>query len=161
MTSSDSYERDAHVPNRAVGYTYPLPEDPRDLRPEVVLGDRSENTPWLGIQGSPAGGGYSTVTDLLRFTVALRSHRLLGREMTELVLAGKVDTPFEEERYACGFIDARVNGSRVTGHGGGAPGISANLDMFLDLGYAAVVLSNYDRVAQTVSQKVRELLTAR
>lgn len=160
MMDTDSYERDAAVPNLALGYTHPLPEDPADLKAEVVLGPRTENTPGLGIKGSPAGGGYSTVEDLLRFDIALRANRLLSPAYTETVLAGKVDTPFRPgERYAYGFIDARVGGTRITGHGGGAPGINANLDMYLDLGYTAAVLSNYDGAAEIVSSKIRTLLT--
>jgi CubicO group peptidase (beta-lactamase class C family) len=160
MTGSDSFERDAAVPNLAIGYMDPLPLDPRDLVPEMVLGPREENTRTLPRQGSPAGGGYATVEDLLCFDLALRTHRLLDPQHTDLVLAGKVDTAFGlDERYAYGFIDARVNGTRITGHGGGAPGINANLDMYLDRRYTVAVLANYDGAAELVNRKIRTLLT--
>lgn len=40
--------------------------------------------------GSPAGGGYTTVNDMLRFARAVTGHRLLCPELTETVLTGKV-----------------------------------------------------------------------
>jgi glycosidase len=44
------------------------------------------------------------------------------------------------------------------GHGGGFPGISSNLDLFTDLGYTAVVLSNYDEGARPIVDKLRDLI---
>ena len=35
----------------------------------------------------------------------------------------------------------------IAGHGGGFPGISSNLDMFLSNGYMAAVMSNYGLAA--------------
>ncbi len=47
------------------------------------------------------------------------------------------------------------------GHSGGFAGISANLDMFLDSGYTGVVMSNYDRGASPVRQKIQQLVAGR
>jgi CubicO group peptidase (beta-lactamase class C family) len=165
MTRSDSFERDAAVPDLAIGYTV-LPAAAGDLRPEMAFGPRAENTPSLGVKGSPAGGGYSTVEDLLAFDRALRGHRLLSPELTDLVLTGKVGTGLGPEavRYAYGFEEAALDGVRIVGHGGGGPGISANLDLFLDRGVTAVVLTNYDGAVPTasaaapVAQKIRRLV---
>jgi hypothetical protein len=120
----------------------------------------------LGIKGSPAGGGYSTVEDLLGFARALSSHRLLDPEHTDLVLDGKVETdrgPLAG-RYAYGFQDVTLHGARIVGHGGGGPGINTNFDLFLDRGVTAVVLANCDgtvptaSAAWTAAQKIRELV---
>jgi hypothetical protein len=46
----------------------------------------------------------------------------------------------------------------VVGHSGGFPGINANLDIFLDRGYVVAVLSNYDRGASPVAEKIRQLM---
>jgi CubicO group peptidase (beta-lactamase class C family) len=112
------------------------------------------------VKGGPAGGGYSTVEDLLRFAEALRSHRLLDRTHTELVLAGKVETRMGEGKYAYGFFDEVVEGERIVGHGGGFPGISSQLDIYLNSGYTVAVMSNYDGGAQLVNSRIRELLSA-
>jgi len=65
-----------------------------------------------------------------------------------------VNTGRGEDRYACGFND-----QRVAGHGGGFPGISAQLDIYLDQGVTVAVLSNIDQGAQRVSFRLRDLLT--
>jgi hypothetical protein len=45
-----------------------------------------------------------------------------------------------------------VDGKRVVGHGGGAPGMIANLDMYWDSGYTVIVLANRDpRIADQLN----------
>jgi D-alanyl-D-alanine carboxypeptidase len=51
------------------------------------------NTGTLPFRGTSAGGGCSTVEDLLRFASALTSHKLLDAEHTALLTTGKADTP--------------------------------------------------------------------
>jgi len=137
MNDTDSYENAREVANRAVGYTRRTAEGSlrRDEPPRP-------NTSVLPFRGTPAGGGYSTLDDLLRFDRALRSHKLLGAKFTELVTTGKVDAPFG--KYAYGFGDSRVNGKRYIGHNGGAPGIAAQFESYTDAGYTIIVLANYD-----------------
>lgn len=151
MTATDSYERDAEVPNLAKGYTSGGPSgDP---------GERRINTDTLPIKGGPAGGGYSTVGDLNRFAGALLSHRLLGPEYTETLLAPKAATgPDGARAYAYGIQHDGTHETRVVGHGGGAPGISAMAHIYPDHGYTVAVLANYDGVAPGVAYKIRDLL---
>jgi CubicO group peptidase (beta-lactamase class C family) len=140
MNDTDSYENARAVENRAVGYT--RADNPR-----------SPNTSRLPFKGSPAGGGYSTLDDMLKFDRALRSHKLLGAKLTNLVTTGKVDAPFG--KYAYGFGDSRINGKRYVGHNGGGPGIAAQFESYTDTGYTLVVLANYDPPA--VMPLIREL----
>ena len=44
----------------------------------VEGGNAKVNTDFLPYRGTSAGGGYSTVIDLLRFANALREHQLLN-----------------------------------------------------------------------------------
>ncbi len=61
--------------------------------------------------------------------------------------------------YAYGWQNVTVNGHRIVGHSGGAPGISAQFDLYLDLGYTAVVLANYDAlIAPRIASILREQL---
>jgi CubicO group peptidase (beta-lactamase class C family) len=109
------------------------------------------------LRGGPAGGGYSTVDDLLKFSIALRRHKLLSPQYTDLVTTGKVDAPFG--KYGYGFGVVNFNGVRSFGHNGGAPGISAQFDVYPDLGYTVIVLSNYDPPAMVkVLSKIRTLI---
>jgi CubicO group peptidase (beta-lactamase class C family) len=154
MRDTDSYENTREMANKAVGYTRagagggpPRPEAPR--RP---------NTSLLPFRGSPAGGGYSTLDDLLKFDRALRSHKLLGRKYTDLLTTGKVDAPLG--KYAYGFGDNRVNGKRYVGHNGGGPGIAAQFDSYTDTGYTLVVLANYDPPAvMPLVKEIEQVLT--
>lgn len=110
-------------------------------------------------KGSPAGDGYSTVEDMLRFAVALRGHKLLSQKYTEIVTTGKVEMGGPGRKYAYGFGEEVSNGRHIVGHNGGGPGIGANFDMFPELGYTAVILTNYDPPdMMPVVMKIRELI---
>lgn len=156
MADTDAYELDRDVPGLTVGYTHQRIDGVQEL--EVW-----RNNLLLHVsKGGPAGGGYSTIGDLLRFATALRRHTLLAPPTTEIVLAGKVDTDVAPGvRYGYGFMDATLKGLRVVGHSGGFPGISAHLDMYPEHGYTVAVLSNYDPPSGfKVTDKARELIAA-
>jgi len=156
MINTDSYEGNKSVPNLAVGYT--RMNDSGKADPSLP---RRENTSSRPARGSPAGGGYSTVEDLLRFGLALRSHKLLSQKYTEIVMTGHVEVGGPIGKYAYGFSDKIFNGRHIVGHNGGGPGIGANFDMFPELGYTAVVLTNYDPPAMMpVIMKLREMIPA-
>ncbi len=146
MINSDCYDMDRPVPNLAMGYS------------------KDENG-WINnifkhvIRGGPAGGGFSTVEDLLRFDQALRDHKLLNPEYTEMVWSAKPEISSPD--YGFGFSVDREGDERIVGHSGGFSGINSNLDMFLDSGYTAAVMSNHDHGAQPIQHEIRRLLAAR
>jgi len=148
MVNTDAYELDYVVPNLAVGYTR------EGARSDGTL---KNNLFTHVVKGGPAGGGYSTVQDLLNFSNALLSHKLLSPEMTDVLLEGKV-TRTQGIKYAYGFEDRTVKNHRVVGHSGGAEGICGNLDIFLNQGYTVVVLANMDGVCTPVYEFIRETL---
>ena len=80
MNNSGSEPEDKTVTNRSVGYT--KPPGRKDWQP---------NTDTLAYRGTSAGGGYSTVGDLLKFANALERHKLLDAHNEELLTTGKVD----------------------------------------------------------------------
>ena len=97
--------------------------------------------------------------DLRRFHASLWRHAQLGPELTERVSTRVVDASFgRDTEYGYGFIDDRGVGARIVGHGGGAPGVSSNLDMYPDLGLAVAVVSNYDAIASTVANRIRRMV---
>lgn len=137
MTSTASLSEDQVVAGRSVGYTR---MDNPELRP---------NTGTLPFRGTSAGGGYSTVEDFFRFATALTSHKLLDSHYTDLLTTGKVATP-RGDKYAFGFMDDDAGTPlRHFGHGGGAPGMNGELQIFPQTGYIVVVLSNLDPPAAT------------
>jgi CubicO group peptidase (beta-lactamase class C family) len=103
------------------------------------------NTDTLPYRGTSAGGGYSTVGDLVKFAEALLSHKLLDAAHTRLLITGKTKMPGGRAQYAYGFEDARFPGGwGAVGHGGGAPGMNGVLRMFPASGHIVAVLANLD-----------------
>ena len=105
------------VPDRSIGYTREDPTKPW-----------APNTDTLPYRGTSAGGGYSTVTDLLRFANALTKHELLDARHTELLTTSKTETP-NGGKYGYGFGEGTTDGVRCLGHGGGAPGMNGDLQI--------------------------------
>jgi CubicO group peptidase (beta-lactamase class C family) len=139
MKNSDHYELDRPIPNLAIGYTK------MNAKGQQVSGPRRNNFFVIGVKGSPAGGGYSTIEDLLRYDIALQGHRLLGPEYTDILIPTKQ-------------TDEKGKPPVLT-RAGGAPGISAFYLKFPDLGFAAIVLSNYDPPdGKIVVDKIREMI---
>jgi CubicO group peptidase (beta-lactamase class C family) len=144
MTSSGSESEDQPVADRSIGYT------------KVGADQWHPNTDTLPYRGTSAGGGYSTVEDLLRFANALQNHKLLNTDYTELLTVGKVDTP--RGRYGYGFGDQTINGTRCFGHSGGAPGMNGDLEICPGPGYVIAVLANMDPPA---AGRVSDFITNR
>jgi CubicO group peptidase (beta-lactamase class C family) len=147
MSASDCYDIDYVVPKLAIGYE--LERGPQGARWHT-------NTFSHVIRGGPAGGGYSTAPDLLAFAEALRGGRLLKPETFEKLVSAKPE--LNSPDYGYGFGVAQGPNGRIVGHSGGFEGINSNLDIFLDRGIVAVVMSNQSNGAMPVVQKIRELL---
>jgi D-alanyl-D-alanine carboxypeptidase len=127
MRSTGSLPESVEVPDRAVGYLRTSPG-----RPWVA---NTDTLPW---RGTAAGGGYSTVGDLLRFAQALGSGRLLSK-----ATLAEATRPHQQQ-YGYGFEAQGQGQLRSYGHGGGAPGMNGELRVFPELGYVVVSLSNLD-----------------
>jgi CubicO group peptidase (beta-lactamase class C family) len=149
MLNTDNWPADADVSNRALGYTSAgeAPGAPRKSNIFVLQ------------RGGSAGGGYSTVEDLLRFTQALTGGKLLNKEYTAMDMTGQVDTPRPGVKYGFGMEERRVNGVRVVGHGGGGPGINSNLAIYPDLGYTVAIMTNFDNAMPLANQRLELELT--
>lgn len=110
MINTDSYALDALPANTAIGY---LPKN----------GDSHQrNESMQPARGSSAGGGYSTADDLLKFSNALRSKKLL--------------IPDDKGEFPAEFKDLGI--------AGGSPGVNATFSVNGQTGYTVIVLSNYD-----------------
>ncbi|MEO7457951.1 MAG: serine hydrolase domain-containing protein, partial [Gemmatimonadaceae bacterium] len=149
MTRTDAYSLDGVNENLAVGYEKEWADDGTK---------RYHNNVFMHVmRGGPAGGGYSTAPDLLRFAEAFTSGKLVTPATYELMTTPKPDV--RSPGYGYGFqLDAQAG---IVGHNGGFPGISSNLDIFKGTGYVAVVLANYGSAGQPVVDKIRSLVRAR
>ena len=152
MTATGSAPESEVVANRAVGYTRL-----QGALPAFANAGWQPNTDTLPYRGTAAGGGSSTVEDLLRLANALENHTLLNAHYTDLLLTPKVD--FGRGKYAYGFGHRTVAGVTSVGHNGGAPGMNGELRMYQDSGYVIVVLANLDPpAAESVASLVANRL---
>ena len=146
MTLTGSLPEDQGVAGRSIGY----------MRSQA--GGWVPNTDTLPYRGTSAGGGYSTVGDLVNFSSALMNHKLLNAASTELLITGKVEAG-PGGKYAYGFEDNRdKDGNGWVGHGGGAPGMNGDLKIYPKSGYVVAVLANLDPPA---AGRVSEFLDTR
>ena len=147
MVNTDCYDMDRPVPNLAMGYT-------KERTPDGV--NWTNNLFKHVIRGGPAGGGFSTVEDLYRFARALTDGKLVSVEMVDTLTTPKPE--IGSPGYGYGFGIGGEPANRVVGHSGGFAGVSSNLDIYLDSGFIAVVLSNYSEGSGAVDQKMGELI---
>jgi CubicO group peptidase (beta-lactamase class C family) len=150
MANTDAWEKDIPLSNRATGYT-------KEYTSNGVIW-RSNNFTRV-MKGMPSGGCYSTAEDMLRFDIALRTHKLLNPEYTDMVLSGKGE--LNSWHYGYGFFISQSKAGRIAGHGGDGSGISSQFKMYLDSGYTVVVLSNYGPPAATnVEQVIHQMIVS-
>lgn len=155
MNDTGFYEPGKEIPNLAMGYTRMSP----DGKPQDEVRD---NNSIREIKGGPAGGGFSTAPDLVRFQQALFTYKLLDKAHTEIVTTGKVDGPRGMGKYGYGFGDNDAGGKHSVGHNGGFPGIAANFEMYPESGYTAVELMNTDPPSlMPIAKAIRERIPAK
>jgi CubicO group peptidase (beta-lactamase class C family) len=139
MNATDCYPMDQPVENLAIGY-YDAPDD--------SLGWR-ENTFKDPMRGGPAGGGFSTVGDMFRFTRALQAGKLVSPASLKTLWSNH-----PPNSYGAGFEVEDTAAGKVVGHTGFSWGVSSRLNIFLDKGYVAVVLSNIEAGAPILSEVI-------
>ena len=143
MTNSDSYDKDGPVENLAMGYTNMNRAD------REGTGHEWNNTYSLPPRGTPTGGGYSTVEDLLKFDKALRNFKLLSPAYTGYYLHRFEGTP----------DDSFAPPEKLYQIAGAAPGICAYIALDFQSSYSVIVLSNYDfPTGMNVGAEILEML---
>lgn len=161
MINTDYYETDFDIPNLATGYTNWVERG--DDYQNFHLGQRRNTLHHIGgVKGNPQGGAFSTAEDLLRFSIALRAHKLLSAKSLELMTANKFffrKYAADDVYYGYGFELQNLDGKRVIGHTGGDLGVSSALFWYPDPeNYTVVVLSNYDRGGIITIDKIQEII---
>jgi CubicO group peptidase (beta-lactamase class C family) len=116
--------------------------------------------------GSPAGGMFSTVTDMQKFATALMSNGLTSAATTtaltsaQIIAAPATDTK-PERTYGFGFSVGTEAGKKWFGHNGGTLGANAEFAVFPNQQWTLTVLSNRDPpTATNMFKYLRALLTS-
>ncbi len=171
MKNTDSYETDKTNKNMAIGYASPptMPHQVPKAEDEKIV--REPNTQFIEVKGTSAGGGYSTAIDLHKFAQALMAGKLLSIKCTDTITKGRIimpsppmlhnTKPMPERKYGFGFGEVYKNNIRIIGHNGGAPGVEGQVDIYPDLGYTVIVLSNYDRSILPIINFIEETITVK
>jgi len=129
MENTTHLEADVPAENVASGYTNNWDENGHPGEP------RRNNIYTRPAHGSSAGGGYSTVDDLLKLVVTLKANKLSAPKTSE-----------EINQHSIAIA-------------GGAPGINAIVETDPETGYVIIVLSNYDPpVVDKVARKINSFL---
>lgn len=150
MVSSGFDSEEDIVPQLAVGYYH-----------DDGVFSRTWKADWLqiGYKSGPAGGGYSTNADLLRFAKALQEGKLVKPATLAKMFDGEV--PAGPGGYATGFGDRVLHGRHIRGHQGGIAGTTANLEMVWETGAAVALTSNEGQSAHwLLAEQIADLLAA-
>lgn len=149
MTASGFDRLDEIVPKLAVGY----------YREGIFSPEWKAAWLKLGVKASPAGGGYSTNSDLLRFAQALREGKLLKPATVSKLFDDAV--PAGPGAYAAGFGDRLSHGAHIRGHAGGIEGTTANLQIVWESGAAVALTSNQGQSQNwMLAERIADLLAA-
>lgn len=130
MEATASEPESTPVAGRAIAYS-------------KVDGRWRQETKTLPWRGTSAGGGYSTVGDLLKFAEALRTGKLLSEKGVQAATTAQNHKGW----YGYGFMVGGQDRQRRYGHEGGAPGANAALFVLPGNAYVVIGLSNVDPAA--------------
>ncbi len=144
MEATGSFPMNEPVPDVAMGYTR-QGGDHDGAHGDPEASPWRENSFMIPFTGTPAGGGYSTVRDLLAFRHAFVNHELLGARYTTWVVTGELPE------------DLPAEASFGIGVAGGGPGVNAMLEIGRE--FTVIVLANLDPPsAEDVARKLREMI---
>ncbi|MGO8998450.1 MAG: serine hydrolase domain-containing protein [Polyangiaceae bacterium] len=150
MTATRDDDLRAIVPHRSEGY---------DRTSEGALANSVLTDTSFKI---PSGGLCGPAKELVSFSLALASHRLLRAETLEKMLTlttiGTPPVP-NPDGFGLGWMLEKISGHRVAYHTGAQPGTSAIVYLLPDDGIAVALLSNFEGatlhpVARAIAQAV-------
>ncbi|MGD8536255.1 MAG: serine hydrolase domain-containing protein [Candidatus Aminicenantes bacterium] len=136
MKDSGFDELDRLEPNTARGYVKELKDG------KVTWRSNESDCNW---KGTPAGGAYSTVGDLLKFERALMNNSLVSKETRDLLFTPKKE--LGARSYGYGFTVRQFGEQLKVGHTGGYTGINNSFSMYLNNGYTVIILCNIDLIS--------------
>jgi CubicO group peptidase (beta-lactamase class C family) len=128
MTDSGSLPETDNVPGRVIGYT-------ADKDGKWV--PNTDTLPW---RGTSAGGGYSTLGDLLKFAHAMMDGKLLPNDLRDAATRSET----QGDWYGYGFELHGTGLAHNYGHTGGAPGMATEMRIYPNVKVVTIELSNID-----------------
>ncbi|MCE9607431.1 MAG: beta-lactamase family protein [Planctomycetia bacterium] len=132
LAMRDSFVYDGSVPHpNVIPRGYKRTDDGVELvgSPNVIVGD---------------GNQFSSIEDMAKWDLALRSHKLVSKQMQQRAYTpGKLDDG-EAHDYGFGWTDASSDDHRAVSHDGSWAGTATYICRYLDDDLTVVILSNDD-----------------
>lgn len=130
MSNTGNFDLDHPIDNAAEGYT----------SSEVYSNKLKINIHTYPTKGSAAGGGYTTLTDLYNFTVAIKNNKLLNNKYTALFTS-----PISKgNHYGYGMQFPNPEEGTTFGHSGGHFGVGTEWRIYKKRKYTVILLTNKD-----------------
>ncbi len=129
MQNTGNFDIDHIIENAAENYTL-SDVYPNQLQKTVFMS---------AVKGSSAGGGYSTIEDLYKFSLAFKNNKLLNADYTN-----QMKKMPDDGWYGYGMQFAGAKDSGIYGHSGGHFGVGAEWRVFGKQNYIVVLLTNKD-----------------
>jgi CubicO group peptidase (beta-lactamase class C family) len=107
---------------------------------------------WLEVKkgkgaGSSAGGSFSNLNDMLKFSNALKNNLIVSKETLKNMISVKNNNMVLTEDYGYGFIIQKFDNELSYGHGGTAKGVNFEFRYFPNSDITLVIFSNQDNGA--------------
>jgi D-alanyl-D-alanine carboxypeptidase len=131
MARTRANDLQAIIPNRAQGYRW----DSKELRNAEYV---SPTQPFA------AGMLVSTISDLVKWDLALANHTILDEPTLDLMWTPTRLIDGKETGYGLGWELSKQNGHRQVSHGGGIPGFSTEIARYVEDKLTVIVLTNAD-----------------
>ena len=116
--------------------------------------------PGATLHGNPAGGAFSTASDLQKFATALLANRLASARTTATLISSKVQTSSPGRSYGFGFGLKTRHDRTWIGHNGGTLGANTEFEFSSDGEWVLAALSNRDPPSATRIMEYLEDLIA-
>ncbi len=150
LTSTAVDRNDEIVPRRASAYF-------RDSANKGVY----ENADYIHMSVPHAAGGMrSTAADLIKWTAALHSGRVLSDTSYKEMTTPASVLGQEDAKYGLGLHLREQQGHRLINHDGGIEGFEASVTYVVDTSTTVVVLANTQGGARALAAAILELLLA-
>lgn len=111
----------------------------------------------------PGGGLVSTVEDIARFAIALRTGKLVGAATVDQMWTAQKTKDGKAFPYGLGWRIAERNGTKEVFHGGAAAGFSTFLYLLPEKRIAIVLMANLELLGQKdrddLARKIADVLT--
>lgn len=145
MTATDSYPTDGSVPN---------------LAKPLKRGENGWEVAPQGLRGSAAGGGYSTVHDMLKFARGFWAGKLVSPETVKLMTTPRAAPEVTDFDYGYGFLLHDEGKVASFGHGGIAKGVNLAFRYFPGPDVTMVIFCNQDNGAHDdLNKNIVKLIT--